>query len=89
MEKVKIKIGYAPTRRDVFSKEEAHRYREIVLEKIKQFDAELVDIDDINDEGLLFDDKDVKKVVAKFQKEEVDGIFFPHSISVVNIVWQK
>lgn len=78
MEKVKIKIGYAPTRRDVFSKEEAHRYRELVLEKIRHFDAELVDIDDINEEGLLFDDRDVKKVVAKFQKEEVDGIFFPH-----------
>lgn len=78
MEKVTIKIGYAPTRRDVFSKEEAHKFREIVLEKIKGFDAELVDIDDINEEGLLFDDKDVDKVVEKFQRAGVDGIFFPH-----------
>ncbi len=78
MEKAKVKIGYAPTRRDVFSKEDAHRHREIILEKIKQFDAEIVDIDDINEEGLLFDDCDVSKVVEKFQAEKVDGVFFPH-----------
>ncbi len=78
MEKVKIKIGYAPTRRDVFSKEEAQRYKKIVFEKVKQFDAELVDIEDINEEGLLFDDKDVHKVVEKFKAAGVDGIFFPH-----------
>ena len=78
MEKVKIRIGYAPTRREVFSKEEAQRFRQIVWEKVKEFDAELVDIDDINEEGLLFDDRDVPKVVCKFKKENVDGIFFPH-----------
>lgn len=78
MEQVKIKIGYAPTRRDVFSKEEAHRFRESVLAKVKGFDAEIVDIDDVNEEGLLYDDKDVDKVVDKFIAAGVDGLFFPH-----------
>lgn len=78
MKKVKIKIGYAPTRRDVFSKEEAHRFRELILDEVKKFDAEIVDIEDINAEGLLYDDADVEKVAAKFIAAGVDGIFFPH-----------
>lgn len=37
-----------------------------------------VDIEDANDEGLLFDDNDVDKVVDKMIKEKVDALFFPH-----------
>ena len=78
MESAKIKIGYAPTRREVFSKEEAHRYRELIREKIEGWGAELVDIDDINEEGLLWNDRYVEPVVKKFKAADVDGVFFPH-----------
>ena len=41
----KISIGYIPTRRDVFSKEEALRYQTLIREKISNWGAEIVDID--------------------------------------------
>lgn len=37
-----------------------------------------MDIDDINPEGLLYDDKDVAPILEKFRKEKVDGLFVPH-----------
>jgi L-fucose isomerase-like protein len=74
----RIKIGVVSTRRNVFSKEEAGRLKKIILKEINQFDAEIVDIDDINAEGLLFDEKDVSPVVEKMQKHKVDGLFLPH-----------
>ena len=44
-----IKIGYAPTRRFVFSKEDAHKYKDLTLQKIRSFkDIEIVDLEDIN-----------------------------------------
>jgi L-fucose isomerase-like protein len=79
MENKKVVIGVAATRRDVFSKEEAKKYKEIVLDSLKRFDAVIVDIDDINEEGLLFDDKHVDLVVQKFRNHHVDGVFFPHA----------
>ncbi|HEY8890833.1 MAG TPA: L-fucose/L-arabinose isomerase family protein [Clostridium sp.] len=74
----KIKIGVAPTRRFIFSKEDALKFKRLTLEKLSQLGLEYVDIDDINDEGLLYDEKDVKKVIEKFRKEEIDALFFPH-----------
>ncbi|AUS96057.1 fucose isomerase [Clostridium thermosuccinogenes] len=78
--KNRIKLGYAPTRRFIFSKEDAYKYKELTLKKIKSFtDAEIVDIEGINKEGLLFDDNDdIKRVIKKFKDEEVDAVFFPH-----------
>jgi len=73
-----IKLGYAPTRRDVFSKEEAGSFRERILEKIRRYKVEVVDIDWLNDEGLLYQDSDVDRVVKKFTDEGVDAIFSPH-----------
>ena len=75
---MKVTIGYVPTRRDVFSRDEAIRYRREVKEKIKNWGAELVDIDGINEEGLLFDEHDLPAVLARMRQAEVDGLFFPH-----------
>ena len=51
-----IKIGYAPTRRSIFSAPDARKYRGIIADKLRELGIEFVDIDDINDEGLLFDE---------------------------------
>ena len=75
----KIVIGVASTRRDVFNAKEAARFKDIVLEKLHTYpDIEVVDINDINAEGLLFDDKDLDAVTSKFIHAKVDGVFFPH-----------
>jgi len=74
----KLKLGYAPTRRGSFSKEEAGRFRELTLEKIKGFGAEIVDIDWLNDEGLLFEIEQADEVAERFRRESVDAVFVPH-----------
>ena len=56
MQKRKVVLGVASTRREIFSTEEAIRYKNLLLEKLKNFDVEIVDIEDINEEGLLFED---------------------------------
>ncbi len=79
MAKAKIKIGYAPTRRAIFSAPAAIEYRGLIANRLKELDIDFVDIDDINDEGLLFDDEGMYKIAEKFKKEKVDGLFLPHA----------
>jgi L-fucose isomerase-like protein len=74
----KIIIGVVSTRRNVFSKEEAQRFKNMILKDLESYDAQFVDIDDINEEGLLFDQKDVAPVIAKMKHSRVDGLFIPH-----------
>jgi L-fucose isomerase-like protein len=73
-----FKIGYAPTRRTVFSREDALKYKSLVLEKIKSWGYKTVDIEGINEDGLLINTSDIEAAVAKFKNEKVDCIFSPH-----------
>lgn len=73
-----IKIGYAPTRRSIFSAPDAIKYRELIAERLKQLNINFVDIIDINSEGLLFDESDRIKITEKFKEEKIDGLFIPH-----------
>ncbi|GAA0136004.1 L-fucose/L-arabinose isomerase family protein [Paenibacillus sp. YSY-4.3] len=77
----KLKLGYAPTRRFTFSAEDAFKYKVMIKEKIQSFgmDFELVDLEGINEEGLLYDDHiAAEKIVERFKRENVDAVFFPH-----------
>ncbi len=78
MKKYSVKIGVAPTRRNIFSKEEAFRLKEETYRKLQELGVDYVDIEDLNDEGLLIGDEMVSKTVEKFKREKVDGLFFPH-----------
>jgi len=73
-----VRIGYAPTRRSIFSAPDAVKYRKIIADRLRELDVEFVDIDDINEEGLLFDEGDRLRIVEKFRAEGVDGLFLPH-----------
>ncbi len=74
----KLKLGFAPTRRSIFSAPDAVKYRGLTAERLKQLGIEFVDITDINDEGLLYQDEDMYRIAEKFKKEKVDGLFLPH-----------
>lgn len=74
----KIKLGFAPTRRSIFSAPDAIKYRDLTAERLKELNIEFVDITDINEEGLLYRDEDMQKVAEKFKAEKVDGLFLPH-----------
>ena len=75
----KIKIGYAPTRRAIFSAPAAIEYRGRIVKRLTELGVDFVDIDDVNDEGLLYDDAGLEKIIAKFRAEKVDGLFLPHA----------
>ena len=74
----KIKLGYAPTRRSIFSAPDAVKYRRLTAERLKELGIDFVDITDINSEGLLYNDEDMYRIAEKFKSEKVDGLFLPH-----------
>lgn len=74
----KIVIGFAPTRRSIFSAPDAVKYADLTREKLRELDVEFVDIDDIAQDGLLHDEEDRIKIAEKFIAAKVDGLFFPH-----------
>lgn len=78
MEQYRIKLGVAATRRSIFSKEDALKFKALTLKKLHELGIEYVDINDINEEGLLHTEEDVYKVVEKFKTKKVDALFFPH-----------
>ena len=77
--KAKIKLGYAPTRRAIFSAPAAVEYRKLTAERLRELGIDFVDIVDINEEGLLYDDIGLEKIIEKFRREKVDGLFLPHA----------
>ena len=80
MEKT-FKLGYMPTRRTFFSKEDSKKFKKIISEEIEKLAPEnvkIIDLEWLNDEGLLYDDKDSKKVADYFIIQGVDALFAPH-----------
>lgn len=73
-----IKLGFAPTRRSIFSAPDAVKYRGLTAARLRELGVEFVDIDDINEEGLLYDENDRLKILEKFKAAQVDGLFLPH-----------
>jgi L-fucose isomerase-like protein len=74
----KVKIGYAPTRRRIFSVEDAIKYKVLIADKMRSLGLEFVDLEDVNEEGLLRCAEDVQPVVDKFRREKIDALFIPH-----------
>lgn len=74
----KIKIGFAPTRRSIFSAPDAMKFANLTRDRLRELGVEFVDIMDINDEGLLYQECDRIKIRDKFRSAGIDGLFFPH-----------
>ena len=72
-----------PVRRDMFPPEPAIALKDRVVKRFEEMaesngDIRLVTIDAVVDGGMLWDLRDVEKVVALFRAEKVDAIVFPH-----------
>ena len=61
-----IKLGFAPTRRAIFSAPAAVEYRKLTADRLRELGGDFVDIDDINEEGLLYDDEGMAAICEKF-----------------------
>jgi len=73
-----VRIGFAPTRRSIFSAPDAIKYANLTRDKLRELGVEFVDITDINEEGLLYNDQDRIRIAEKFRAAKIDGLFFPH-----------
>lgn len=73
-------LGYMPTRRVFFSKEESFKEKTKTLAAIKNLipNVKIVDLEFLNEEGLLITEDDALAVAKKFIAEEVDAVFAPH-----------
>ena len=80
----KVTIGLVPIRRDFFPspKDAMENKKKMmpVLEKIFDgiHDVEVVDIEWLNEEGMLCETSDVEKVEKHFIEAGVDAVFMPH-----------
>jgi L-fucose isomerase-like protein len=81
----KIKIALAPVRRwlpgkrpGIFNPEYALANKQKVIEYIRKHfsepDVEFVDLDFLNEEGLMYDISQAETIAAKFAAERVDGL---------------
>ncbi|MBI4976516.1 MAG: L-fucose/L-arabinose isomerase family protein [Spirochaetes bacterium] len=75
-----LRLGFMPTRRRFFSKDDALKYKALILKRIRELapKIEIVDIDWLNDEGLIRDVDESSKVARHFIEKGVDAIFCPH-----------
>ena len=73
-----VKIGFAPTRRSIFSAPDAIKFANLTRERLGELGVEFVDITDINEEGLLYQECDRIRIRDKFRAAGIDGLFIPH-----------
>ncbi|MDO4292807.1 MAG: L-fucose/L-arabinose isomerase family protein [Eubacteriales bacterium] len=74
----RIVLGFAPTRRRIFSAPDAVKYADLTRKRLREMQVEFIDISDISEDGLLHDDGDRIRIGEKFRRNKVDGLFFPH-----------
>lgn len=74
----RITLGFAPTRRSIFSAPDAIKYANLTRQRLRELDVNFVDIDDINEEGLLYNEDDRIKVLEKFRAANIDGLLLAH-----------
>ena len=77
MEK-KIKLGVACTRRNLFSRLDAIKYKDIILKRLTDEKIDFVDVNWLNEDGLLYEAGMVDAVYERFTAEKVDALFIPH-----------
>lgn len=70
-----VKLGFAPTRRNIFSADAAIEFAGKTRDKLNDMGVNYVDIKDINADGLLYDDAGMTKAAKKFKDANIDGLF--------------
>jgi L-fucose isomerase-like protein len=77
-EMTELLLGLAPTRRFCFSVEDAHKYKKLIEDKLCEWGVAFVNIDSVNEEGLLITRDDAKMAANLFLTKGVDAVFAPH-----------
>lgn len=81
--KKSLLLGLVPTRRDLdgefFCNSTIAQNKKIMIEKkLQELDIPYVNLDFLNDEGIIYSGLDAKKVAGHFTSLGVDALFCPH-----------
>lgn len=81
--KHRVKLGLAPTRRNLskknfFDKADANVEKELVETMLKEKQIEFVNLDFLNEEGIICQGSDADRAADYFIGEGVDAVFAPH-----------
>lgn len=71
----KITLGFVPTRRNIFSADAAIEFADYTRNKLDEMNVNYVDIKEVNEDGLLYDDAGMEKITNKFKDANIDGLF--------------
>ena len=77
----KIRLGFAPTRRMMYDPSYSLQNKREIRQAVEGLcggRAELIDIDWLNEEGILIDPADVPAVARRFREAGVEALFMPH-----------
>ena len=76
----KFKLGFLPTRRVFFSKEDSNREKVLISGKIRTLapEIEIVGLEGLNEEALLITEAEALEAARRFRAAEVDAVFAPH-----------
>lgn len=79
----RLRLGFAPTRRmmngeKAFNKGDAQRYKRMIEERLGRYDIDVINLNALNEEGLLFTGLDTAKAAQIMRAGQVDALFFPH-----------
>jgi L-fucose isomerase-like protein len=74
----RVRLGYCPIGKFVFSHEDALRYKALIETKLKEWGVDYVSIDGVLPDGMVRDQAHVDPVVEHFKRAGVDAIFMPH-----------
>jgi len=76
-----VKIAVVPTKRAHLSIEEACKQKKSIFDQIRRIkgeNVEIIDIDDVNEYGILWNYNEAYKAIKKLKNMEIDGLFIPH-----------
>jgi len=73
-----LTLGYVPISKFVFSREDAARYKGLIEARLTKFGVRFVNIDGVTDDGMLYRNEDLPKVIAHLKHSGVDAVFCPH-----------
>lgn len=78
-----LKLGVVPTRRNLTGEffcnvDVAQKGKQDTEAKLRSMGIEFVNIDFLNEEGIIYNGLDAEKVAAYLIEQEVDAIFAPH-----------
>lgn len=75
-----LTLGVVPNKRSFLSMVEAKRQKDCFMEEIRKIKAsivEIVDIDDICENGIVCEMDKVNAIVDKMKNRKIDALFFP------------